>query len=135
MVEFGGSLNTPILITLDIVESMAEHLLRMCNSMCGNEHYAFRVGVFRLTTIGTLRAARMYFDEHYLHFKLAELQYLERIFHIVNNQLKAYAIAKPDVKTYVISALGITTYLNPAPNANNSFLYFQLYEEIKEPLI
>jgi hypothetical protein len=37
--------------------------------------------------------------KHYLHFKLAELQYLERIFHVVSNQLKAYDKATPDVKT------------------------------------
>jgi hypothetical protein len=135
LVEFGGSRNKPILITPDIVESMAEHLPRMCNSMCGNEHYAFRVGVFRLTTIGSLRTARMYFDRHCLHFKLEDLQYLERIFHIVNNQLKLYATATPDVKTYIISALGTTTYSDPVPNANNSILYYQLYEEIKEPLL
>jgi hypothetical protein len=93
------------------------------------------VGVFRLTTIGTLKAARMYFDKHYLHFKLEGLQYLERIFHIVNNQLKAYAVTTPDVNTYIISALRTTTYLDPAPNANNSIVYYELYEEIKEPLL
>jgi hypothetical protein len=135
LVEFGGSLNKPILITHDIVESLADHLPRMCNSMCGNEHYAFRVGLFRLTTIGTLRPARMYFDKQYLHFKLDEFQYLERIFHVVNNQIKAYATPLPDVKTYVISAFGTVTYVEPALMANISILYYQLHEEIKEPLL
>jgi hypothetical protein len=89
LVKFRESLNKPIFIATDIVKSLAQHVPRMCNFMCGNEHYAFRVGLFQLTTIGTLKAARVYFDKHYLHFKIAELQYLERIFHIVNNQPKA----------------------------------------------
>jgi hypothetical protein len=134
-VEFGGSLNKPILITPDIAESLAEQLPRMCNSMCGNEHYAFGVGMFRLITIGTLKAARMYFEKHYLHFKLTEVQYLERMFYIVHKQLKAYVKALPDVKTYVLSALGTVDYVEPAPMANNSILYYQLHEEIKEPLL
>jgi hypothetical protein len=99
LVEFGGSQNKPIFIATDVAESLAQHLPRMCNSMCGNERHAFREGLFRLTTIGTLEAARMHYDKHYLHFKLAELQYLNKIFPIVNNQLKAYAKATPDVKT------------------------------------
>jgi hypothetical protein len=106
LLEFGGSQNKPIFMTPDVAESLSQHLPRVCNSMCGNEHYAFREGLFRLTTIGTLKTARMYFDKHYLHFELVELQYLDKIFPIVNNQLKAYVKATPDVKTYVISALG-----------------------------
>jgi hypothetical protein len=127
LVEFRGKQYKPIFITPDIVESLAQHLLRMCNSMCGNEHYAFREGLFRLTTIGTLNAARMYFDKHYLHFNLAELQYLERISPVVSTQLKAYDKATPIVKTYVISALGTVTFVEPASTANNSILYKQLH--------
>jgi hypothetical protein len=77
----------------------------------------------------------MYFDRHYLHFKLADMQYLERIFPIVSNQLKAYDKVTPDVKTYIISALGTVTYVEPAPTANNSILYYQLHEEINQPLL
>jgi hypothetical protein len=135
LLEFGGSQNKPIFVANDVAESLAQHLPRMCNSMCGNEHYAFREGLFRLTTIGTLKAARMYFDRHYLHFKLVEMQYLDKIFHIVNNQLKAYAKATADVKIYVISALWTETFVEPACTANNSILYYQLHDEINEPLL
>jgi hypothetical protein len=124
LVEFGGSQNKPIFITPYIAESLAQHLPRMCNSMCGNEHYAFRVGLFRLTTNGTLKVARTYFDKHYLHFKLADLLYLEQMFYIVHKQLKAYVKALPDVKTYVISAFGTVDYVEPAPVADRSILYY-----------
>jgi hypothetical protein len=134
-VEFGGSQNKPIFITPDIAESLAQHLPRMCNSMCGNEHYAFREGLLRQTTIGTLKAARMYFDKHYLHFKLVELQYLEKKFPIVNNQLKAYDKATPVVNTYLISILGTVTCVEPATTANNPIMYYQLQEEINQPLL
>jgi hypothetical protein len=77
----------------------------------------------------------MYFDKHYLHFKLSELQYLERIFHIVNNQHKAYDKALPDVQTYIISGLGTANYVEPAPIANTSNQYYQLHEEINELLL
>jgi hypothetical protein len=103
--------------------------------MCRKESYAFREGLFRLTTVGILENARMYFDRHYLHFNLAELQYLDKIFHIVNNLLKAYVTAIPDVKTYVISALGTANFVDPAPAVNNSILYYQLHEEINQRLL
>jgi hypothetical protein len=51
------------------------------------------------------------------------LQNLEKIFHILNNQLKAYKEALPDVKIYVISAPGTVNYVEPGPMANNSILY------------
>jgi hypothetical protein len=66
LVEFGGSQNKPIFITPEIAEPLAGHLPRMCNCMCGNDPHACRVGLFRLTTIGTLKPVRMYFDKHYL---------------------------------------------------------------------
>jgi hypothetical protein len=77
----------------------------------------------------------MYFDRHYLHFKLVELQYLDKIFPIVSNQLKPYVTATPDVKTYVISALGTVNFVKPTPAANNSILSYQLHEEINQPLL
>jgi hypothetical protein len=135
LLEFGGSQNKPIFVTNDVADSLAQHLPRMCNSMCGNEHYTFREGLLRLTTIGTLKAVRMYFDRHYLHFKLVELQYLDKIFHIVNNQLKAYATATPDVKTYVISALGTETFVEPVGTKKKLYPVLSAARKINEPLL
>jgi hypothetical protein len=134
LVDFGGSQNKHIIITPEIVESLAEHLPRMCESMCGNERYAFRVGVFRLTTIGAVKAARMYFDRHYLQFKLDDLKFQDKMFYVVHNQLKAY-LALPDVMTFVISALGTVDYVETAPTASKSILHYQLHDELKTPLL
>jgi hypothetical protein len=135
LLEFGGSQNKPIFVTNGVADSLAQHLPSMCTSMCRNERYAFREGLFRLTTVGNFQNARMYFDRHYLHFKLAELQYLEKIFHIVNKQLKTYITVIPDVKTYVISAVGTADFVDPAPTVNNAILYYQLHEEINQRLL
>jgi hypothetical protein len=132
LVEFGGSHNKPIVITPESMERIASHLDNMCTSMCGNEHYAFRVGLFRLTATGSLKIARMYYDKHYLQFKLEDLQYLNKILFIILNQFKAYQDAQADVMTYVLSALGSATYVEPLPTANKSILYYQLYDELRE---
>jgi hypothetical protein len=103
--------------------------------MCGNEHYEFREDVFRLTTIGGYRVARIYLDKQYSTFKLDDLKCLSRMFYIVQNQHKAYIHALPDVMTYVITTLASVDCVEPAPTLSKFVLYYQLHEELKTALL
>jgi hypothetical protein len=60
---------------------MAEHLPRLCEAMCGNEHYACKDVLFRLTMFGSYHV-RMYLDKEYRTFKLKNLRYLLNMFYI-----------------------------------------------------
>jgi len=66
-------------------------------------------------------------DNHYITLKFQELRYLLMMYH-VQNQLKSYIAALPDVMTYVISALSSTTYVEPSANATNLILNPRLFE-------
>ena len=70
-------------------------------------------------------------DKHFVALKFQELRYLQNMFHIVQNQRNLYFNALPDLMTYVISALSSDTYVEPAANASNLFLYPRLFEELK----
>ena len=90
--------------------------------MCGNEHYVYYDGAFRLNTIGSNRVARLYLEKQYISLRLADLQYLREMFHVVQNQLNVYTLCLPDV-LYVTVA--------PAPNASRHIMYSHLFEELK----
>jgi len=55
--------------------------------MCGNEQYGCKVGDFRLNTTGSYWIAQLYLDKQYIGLRLGDLQYLSRMFHVVQNQL------------------------------------------------
>jgi hypothetical protein len=40
LVEFGGPRSKPITLTEQHASTMAEHLTRICEAMCANEHYS-----------------------------------------------------------------------------------------------
>ena len=66
---------------------MAENLPRMCESKCGIEQYGCKDGDFRLNTTGIISVARLYLDKQYVSLRRVDLQYLLKMFHVVQNQL------------------------------------------------
>ena len=92
--------------------------------MCGNEQYGWKEGDFRLNTTGSCRIARFYLDRLYIGLRLGDLQYLSRMFHVVQNQMNVYNLSLslflslPDVLAYVTVALTSVNYVEPAPNAS-----------------
>jgi len=133
-VEFGAvKKNGSTFITLNKqqVNKMAEYLPRICDSVCGNEQYVCKDGDFRLNTFGTSGVARLYLEKQYINLKLADLQYLRKVFHVVQNQLNVYALSLPDVLSYVTVALTSLNYLEPAPNASKHIMFSRLFEELK----
>jgi len=102
--------------------------------MCGNEQYGCKEDVFRLNTTGSYRIARLYLDKQYIGLGLGDLQYLSRMFHVVQNQLNMYTLSLPDVLAYVTVALTSSNYIETAPNTNKHVMYSQLIDEIKTML-
>jgi len=105
-VYFGAVKNKPtfLILTEQLVKTMAECLPRICDSICGKEQYGCKDGDFRMNTTGIYRVARLYLDKQYISLKLFDLQYLSRIFHVVQTHLNAYTLALPDVLPYVTAA-------------------------------
>jgi len=135
-VEFGSvKSGSTILIPDDRqVNKMAECMARICESMCGNEQYRCKEGNFRPNTTGSYRIARLYLDKQYIGLGLGDLQYLSRMFHVVQNQLNMYTLSLPDVLAYVTVALTSSNYIETAPNTNKHVMYSQLIDEIKTML-
>ena len=92
--------------------------------MCGNEQYGWKEGDFRLNTTGSYRITLLYLDKQYIGLRLGDLQYLSRMFHVVQNQMNVYNLSLslflslPDVLAYVTVALTSVNYVEPAPNAS-----------------
>jgi len=58
------------------------------------------------------------------------MDYLVRVIHIIQQQLRDYIIALPDVLSYMTSSVTSTSYTEPAPNASKNIDYPHLYEEL-----
>lgn len=139
LVEFGASKkngSTVLIIDDRQVAKLAECLPRICESMCANEQCGCSEGSFRLTTTATGGVARMYVDKQFISFRLADLQYMARIFHVVRNQLNVYTLSLPDVLAYATVALTSPTYIEPSlPTASKHIVYPQLFDELKTMLL
>ena len=135
--EFGSIKNngsTIIILDDRQVDKMAECLPKICESMCRNEQYKCNEGDFRLNTTKSYRIARLYLGKQYIGLRLGDLQYLSRMFHVLQNQLKEYTLSLSDVLTYVTVALTSVNYVEPAPNASKHIVYSQLFDELKTAL-
>jgi len=76
----------------------------------------------------------LYLGKQYIGLRLGDLQYLSRMFHVLQNQLKVYTLSLSDVLTYVTTALTSVNYVEPAPNASKHIVYSQLFDELKTAL-
>ena len=75
-------------------------------------------GAFRLSPLKNFGSPRLYLGTHYISLTILDAQYLARIFNIVQQQLRNYTLALPDVMSYVASSLKSVTYVEPVPNAS-----------------
>jgi len=110
---------------------MAECLPRICEFICGKEQYGCKEGYFSLNTTGSYRIARLYLGKQYIGLRLGDLQYLSRMFHVLQNQLKVYTLSLPNILAYVTIALTSVNYVQPAPNASKHIVYSQMFDELK----
>jgi cellulose synthase/poly-beta-1,6-N-acetylglucosamine synthase-like glycosyltransferase len=97
--------------------------------MCSDEQYQCENGNFKLFTTRAYRTARMKLGDNYIVYKLSDLQYLLRIFYVIQNQQIHYLEAMPEVMDYAVSALTATDYFEVPVNANKYIVCPQLFEE------
>ena len=85
---------------------------------------------FRLSPTKNCGLARLYFVTQYISLTILDLQYHARKFHIVQQQLRGYTTALPDVLSNVTSSLTSVTYVEPVPDTSNVIDYCNLFEEL-----
>jgi len=74
--------------------------------------------------------ARMYLGSEYICLMSLDLHYLARMFHVVQQQLRDYILALPNLLSYVTMSLTLVVYVEPMPNASTHTDYPHLYEEL-----
>jgi len=99
--------------------------------MCGNEQYVCKDVAFRLNINGSNEVPRLNLEKQYISLRIADLQYLREMFHVVENQLNVYTLCLPDVLSHVTVALTSPNYVEPAPNSSKHIMYSHLFEELK----
>jgi hypothetical protein len=134
MVEFGGSKIAPIRLPENLLSVLVEHLPRICEASCNNEHHTSGIhdGFWILTT--TYRAVWMYlglYRRRYITYKLSDLLYLNSIMPVVLEQLARCNSAMTDVMTYALTAMYSTEYIEPLSSYSKNVLYPQFYEQLK----
>jgi len=136
LVEFGGkrrSVSKSIILKDKNIDTLAESLPMMLVSICngGGTGAECVSGAFHLSPPKNFGSARLYFVTQCIYLTLLDLQYLYRLFHRVQQQLRDYALALPDVLFYVILSVTLATYVERVPNASDLIDYRHLSEELE----
>ena len=87
-------------------------------------------GAFRLSPPKKFGSSRLYFGTKYISLTILDLQYLARMFHIVQQQLSDYTNALLDVLSYVTLSVTSVTYVEPVSYASDHIDYRHLFEEL-----
>jgi hypothetical protein len=136
LVEFGvvrrGGGTKTIILNDKHVYVLAESLAKLLDAVCsGGDHVIgseCKNGTFRLNVTRGCRTTRLYSDSQYISLTLPDIDYLSRMFNVVQQQLQYYIVAMPDL--YVTTALTSVTYVEPEPKTSKHFNYPHLYEEL-----
>jgi len=68
LAEFGGAKNLPLLLDAQRLQTLAENIATLCNTLSANEHFSKKDGDFKMNTTGSYRIARVYLGKQYLSF-------------------------------------------------------------------
>ena len=85
-------------------------------------------GAFRLDVTRSRHTARLYVDSQYISLTLQDIEYLSRIFSVVQKQLRDYIVALQDVLPYVTATLTSVTDVEPAPESSKDINFQHLWE-------
>jgi len=107
--------------------SLPKMLVSICNERTGAGCMS---GAFLLSLPKNLGSARMNFSTQYISITILDVQYLARMFHIVQQQMRDYTLALPDVMSDVTSSVTSVTYIEILPNASDLIDYHHLFEEL-----
>ena len=135
LVEFGAIRrggSKSFILKDEHIDTLAVCLPKMLVSVCNGEGRGAGCvsGAFRLSPPKKFGSARLYFDTQYISLTILDLQYLARMFYIVQQQLHHYTTALPDVLSYVTSSVTSVTYVEPVPNVNDHIDYRHPFEEL-----
>jgi len=136
LVEFGAIRrggSKSLILSDEQVAALADCLPAIRDSMCvGGDRFVIKCesGNFRLHTSKRHGSARLFVGTEYISLTTLDMDYLVRVFHILQQKLRDYIIALSDVVSYVTSSLTSTTYVEPQANASTNIDYPHLYEEL-----
>ena len=122
LVEFGvvrrGGRPETLVLSDEHVDAMVEDIPMLRDAMCSDEKSIVgrrcESGAFRLDVTRIHRTVRLYVDSQYISKTLQDIDYLLRIFSVVQQQLRDYIVALQDVLSYVTLTLTSVTYVEPA---------------------
>jgi hypothetical protein len=138
LVEFGvarrdGGPKTLILCD-EQVDEMAEALPMLRDAMCSGETSVggrrCEICAFRLEGTRSRRTARLYVESQFISLTLQDIDYVSRMFIVVQQQLRDYIVAIEDVLPYATATLTSVTYVDASPDANKNINFPLLYEEL-----
>jgi len=90
----------------EYTDTLADCLPKVLVSVCNERTGAGCVsGAFRLSPPKKYGSARLYFGTQYVSLTILHLQYLAGMFHIVQQQLRHYTTALPNVLSFVTSSV------------------------------
>jgi len=69
-------------------------------------------------------------DSQFISLTLQDIEYLSRMFNIVQQQLRDYIVSLQDVLPFITTTLTSVTYVEPAPDASKNMNFPYLYEEL-----
>jgi len=135
LVEFGAIRrggSKYIVLKDEHIETLADFLPKMLVSICNGAGTGAGCvsGAFRVSSPKNFGSARLNFGTQYINLTILDLQYLARMFHIVQQQLRDYPTALPHVLSYMKSSVTSVTYVEPVPNASDLIDYRHLFEEL-----
>jgi len=136
LVEFGAIRrggSKSLILADEQVAALADCLPAIRDSMCvAGDRVVIKCesGNFRLHTPKRHGSARLFVGTKYISLTQPDIVYLLRDFPILQQQLRDYIIALPDVLSYVTSSLASTSFFEPQANASTNIDYPQLYEEL-----
>jgi len=102
----------------------------MCSGETSVGDRRCEIGAFRLDLTRSRRTARLYVDSQFISLTLQDIEYLSRMFSVVQQQLRDYIVALQDVLPYVTATLTSVTYVDPPSDPGKNIIYPHLYEEL-----
>jgi hypothetical protein len=136
LLEFGvlprGGGPKTLILNDEQVDVLAETLPTLREDMCSGEAGGRRCesGASRLDVTRSWRTARLYVASLFISLTLQDIEYLSRMFIIVQQHLRDYIVVLQDVLPHVSATLNSVTYVEPAPEANKNVHFSHLYEEL-----
>jgi len=119
-----------IIHTDEQVYTLAECLTKAQESMCKGKEEEKPVIRCESGSRGVAAVWPECISAEYIRLTPLDLQYLARIFHVVQQYLRVYLLAMLDLLSYVTMSLTSVLNVEPMPNASTQIDYPHLYEEL-----